>query len=110
MNYPFLHIHYRSIGPRSTYFNNILICILSIFLSIQIPIILTFDSNNFSILQFLRFLYERTGHLYKKYRARVAELKRSFEETKQEPSRPGPSTSAQSQPGLGGRIKMYTLH
>ena len=29
-----------------------------------------------------RFLFERTGHLYKRYRARVAELKRSFDDEK----------------------------
>jgi hypothetical protein len=33
-------------------------------------------------VQIFRFLFERTGHLYKRYRARVAELKRSFEDTK----------------------------
>ena len=47
-----------------------------------------------------RFLYERTGHLYKKYRARVAELKRSFEETKQEiKSETGTELKTESGPG-----------
>jgi len=48
----------------------------------------------------LKFLYERTGHLYKKYRARVAELKRSFEETKQEiKSETGTELKTESGPG-----------
>ena len=33
-------------------------------------------------LGFFRFLFERTGHLYRQYRARVAELKKSFDDTK----------------------------
>jgi len=46
-------------------------------------------------------LFERTGHLYRKYRARVAELKKSFDETKTEvKDEPGSSTKA-SAPAAG---------
>ena len=51
----------------------------------------TEDGNVFKY----RFLFERTGHLYKKYRARVAELKKSFEDTKGDiKPEPGPSAPA----------------
>jgi len=44
----------------------------------------------------LRFLFERTGHLYKKYRARVAELKQSFQDTKKEVKSEREDTQAQT--------------
>ena len=52
-------------------------------------------------------MFERTGHLYRKYRARVAELKKSFDETKTE-VKDEPGSSINTVAPAAGRLREKT--